>query len=121
MNEAGHENFRHRQGDRWTDKFFISANITGKDCRFSAYTSDKVKVISCDTEDGTMTLEWDPIYSVTSRDGTVFTGLTILTPIISKVQSAALPSGELYYDLENYEDGDTYMTGKLTIDKDTTT
>ena len=109
----------HIQGDRWKIPFKISANLTGDKVRFNAYTPDKVKVITCDTEEATLVLTWDPTETLTVDDET-FIGFTTLTPVITFEQSAALPICLLHYDVEDYTTEDTFVTGEIRVIKDVT-
>ena len=117
MNQPFVCNLHHRQGDRWSVVFKVAANLTGKSCRFHAYSSVGTKVIDCDTAatpTPTLTLAYSAIETFVAG-GVTYTGVTTLTPVLTLVQSAALPADTLIYDVEDYTTGDTYVTGTIEV------
>jgi hypothetical protein len=114
-------NLHHRQGDRWSVVFKIAANLTGKSCRFHAYSSVGTKVIDCDTAATpapTLTLAYSAIETFVVGVGSAavtYTGVTTLAPVLTLAQSAALPADTLTYDVEDYTTGDTYVTGTIEV------
>jgi len=113
-------NLHHRQGDRWSVVFKVAANLTGKRCRFHAYSSVGVKVIDCDTAAATLTLVYAAQETFVAL-GVTYTGVTTLTPVLTLAQSALLPADTLTYDVEDYTTGDTYFIGTIEVALDTST
>ena len=120
MNTPFSCNLHHRQGDRWSVVFKIAANLTGKSCRFHAYSSVGTKVIDCDTAAATLTLAYSAIETFVAL-GVTYTGVTTLTPVLTLAQSAALPADTLDYDVEDYMTGDTYVIGNIEVSLDAST
>lgn len=117
MNTPFSCNLHHRQGDRWSVVFKVAANLTGKSCRFHAYSSVGTKVIDCDTAatpTPTLTLAYSAIETFVAL-GVTYTGVTTLTPVLTLAQSAALPADTLTYDVEDYTTGDTYVIGTIEV------
>ena len=114
MNQPFVCNLHHRQGDRWSVIFKVAVNLTGKACRFQAYSSTGTKVIDCDTATSTLTLSYSGTETIIVA-GVTYTGVTTLTPVLTLAQSAALPADTLTYDVEDYTTGDTYFTGTIKV------
>jgi hypothetical protein len=116
-------NLHHRQGDRWSVVFKIAANLTGKACRFHAYSSVGTKVIDCDTAatpSATLTLAYSALETIVVSSVT-YTGVTTLTPVLTLAQSALFPADTLTYDVEDYTTGDTYVIGTIEVALDAST
>ena len=112
----------HHQGDRWSIVFKVAVNLTGKSCRFQAYSSAGIKVINCDTATSTLNLSYSDIETFVVN-GVTYTGVTTLTPILTLAQSAALPASigwatAMTYGVEDYTTGDTYFTGTIEVSLD---
>jgi len=120
MNQPFVCNLHHRQGDRWSVVFKVAVNLTGKSCRFHAYSSVGVKVIDCDTATATLTLAYAAQETFVAL-GVTYTGVTTLAPVLTLAQSALLPADTLAYDVEDYTTGDTYFIGTIEVALDTST
>jgi|GEM_PF-3915272 len=117
MNQPFVCNLHHRQGDRWSVVFEIAVNLTGKACRFHAYSSIGTKVIDCDTAGATLALAYDADETFVVA-GVTYTGVTTLTPVLTLAQSAFLSPDLLDYDVEDYTTGDTYVIGTIEVARD---
>lgn len=118
MNQPFVCNLHHRQGDRWSVVFKIAVDLTGKACRFQAYSSVGTKVIDCDTAEATLVLVYDADETFVVA-GVTYAGVTTLTPVLTLSQSALLSADTLTYDAEDYTTGDTYIVGTIEVSLDT--
>ena len=102
-----------RQGDTYTETF------TFKDTLLTGYTG----LMQIRDQSGAVKVTCDSDASPSTMTITVGAADSIVAPLISAVQTAALSPGVYYYDLELTSPSSivtTYLEGKVTVDADVT-